>query len=69
MLVQPIEFKTENVNQQFKKVHNVDLIQDCMNFIKEDERDRFKKLLSKNPRSEIKVQALYHLYKTYIYIR
>jgi len=26
-------------------------------------RDRFKKLLSKNPRSEIKVQALYHLYK------
>lgn len=48
VLVQPIEFKTENVNQQFKKVHNVDLIQDCMNFIKEDERDRFKKFLLKN---------------------
>jgi hypothetical protein len=48
VLVQPIEFKRENINQQFKKVHGVDLIKDCINFVKEEEREGFEKFLLKN---------------------
>ena len=47
-MVQPIEFKRENINQQFKKVHGVDLIKNCINFVKEEEREGFEKFLLKN---------------------
>ena len=48
ILVQPIKFKTENIGQQFKKVHNIDLFKDCINFISKDNVDEFKEFLKKN---------------------
>lgn len=48
VLVQPINFKNESINQQFKKVHNVDLIEICMNFINDNEKSGFKDFLQKN---------------------
>ena len=48
MLVQPIEFKSEDINQQFKKVHKIDLIEDSKNFIEEDDKEKFVLFLKKN---------------------
>lgn len=48
VLVQPIEFKSEDINQQFKKVHKIDLIEDSKNFINEDEKEKFILFLKKN---------------------
>ena len=47
MLVQPIEFKSEDINQQFKKVHKIDLIEDSKNFIEEDDKEKFVLFLKK----------------------
>ncbi len=48
VLVQPIKFQSENINQQFKKVHKIDLIKDCIKFIDESEKKTFKDFLQQN---------------------
>lgn len=48
ILVQPILFKNETIYQQFNKVHKVNILEDCINFLQNDEREKFKKYLNGN---------------------
>ena len=48
VLVQPIFFKTENVNEQFNKIHKVDILKSCLGFLDQKDREPFKKFLKKN---------------------
>ena len=38
ILVQPIIFKNETIYQQFNKVHKVDILENCINFLEIDEK-------------------------------
>jgi hypothetical protein len=48
ILVQPIFFKNETIYQQFNKVHKVNILEDCINFLENNEREMFKKYLHGN---------------------
>ena len=46
--VQPVFLKKETVYQQFDKVHKKDILKNCINFLKNDERENFIKYLNGN---------------------
>ena len=48
VLVQPVTFKNETIYQQFNKVHKVNILEDCINFLGNDEREKFRKYLNGN---------------------
>ena len=48
ILVQPIYFKRENINQQFQSIHRVNILNNCINFIELNEREKFKNYLLGN---------------------
>ena len=48
VLVQPVTFKNETIYQQFNKVHKVNILEDCLNFLEVNEREGFKKYLNGN---------------------
>ena len=48
ILVQPIFFKNETIYQQFNKVHKVNILEDCINFLENNERKMFRKYLQGN---------------------
>ena len=46
--VQPILLKHESVLQQFNKVHKGNILEECINFLELDEREKFRKYLNGN---------------------
>ncbi len=46
--VQPIEFKNKNLFIDFKEVHKIDILEDCLNFLNEDNKDLFLKHMNSN---------------------
>ena len=48
VLVQPIIFKNETIYQQFNKVHKGNILDNCINFLEINEREKFKKYLYGN---------------------
>ena len=46
--VQPIVLKNENLYQQFKKVHKVNILDECINFLESDEKGKFREYLNGN---------------------
>ena len=46
--VQPIILKNETVFQQFNKVHKGNILEECINFLELDEREKFRKYLNGN---------------------
>ena len=48
VLVQPIKFKIETINQQFNKTHNIDILKDCINLIDSENQKKFITFLKNN---------------------
>ena len=47
-MVQPTIFKNETIYQQFNKVHKENILENCINFLEINEREKFKKYLNGN---------------------
>ena len=48
VLVQPIFFKTESVNEQFYKIHKFNILKNSHEFLDQKDRETFKNFLNKN---------------------
>ena len=46
--VQPIIFEKETVFQQFDRVHKKNILENCINFLESDEKEKFKNYLNGN---------------------
>ena len=46
--VQPINFQNKNLSKDFQEVHKIDILNDCVNFLDENNKSLFLKHLDKN---------------------
>ena len=64
--IQPIILKKETVFQQFNKVHNKNILENCINFLASNEREKFKNHLNGNKLCGVNMFiAKTHFFKRY----
>ena len=64
--VQPIFLKNDTVFQQFENVHNKNILENCINFLETEDRNKFKEYLSGNKICGLPMFiAKAHIFKSY----
>jgi hypothetical protein len=48
ILIQPIIYSNKNLLEDFKEVHKTDILEECLNFLEDEEKYKFKKHLLSN---------------------
>ena len=65
ILVQPIILKNETIFQQFEKVHKGNILDNCINFLDNNDRDQFKEYLKGNKLCNTIFICKVHLFKKF----